>query len=104
MNSGQTLTTRIYAQIFWPNISQSTSIMYECAFVTMILVLLIICVVHFIIPWWFNRKAKRDKKTQDRDKRMLVKTKQLPISTKDKPLKTYNTYKHYQPNYQWQRR
>jgi len=49
-SAGQTLTTRIYAQIYTANISDATSIMYECAFVTMILVLLIILIVHVLLP------------------------------------------------------
>jgi hypothetical protein len=58
---GQTLTTRIYAQIFTANIGQGLNVMYECAFVTIILVLLIIMFVHVVIPnyyKWQKNKAK----------------------------------------------
>jgi phosphate transport system permease protein len=56
MNPGQTLTTRIYAQIYTANVHDGTNIMYECAFVTMLLVFLIILVVHVIIPAYYNFK------------------------------------------------
>jgi phosphate transport system permease protein len=58
-NPGQTLTTRIYAQIYTANIHDGTNIMYECAFVTMMLVLLIILVVHVIIPAYYNFKKRQ---------------------------------------------
>lgn len=60
--AGQTLTTRIYDQIYTADISQGTSVMYECAFITMILVLLIIMVSHVLIPYYFVWKQKRIKK------------------------------------------
>ena len=56
---GQTLTTRIFAQIYNNDYTSAVNIMYECAFVTMILVLLIIVIVHVFIPWYYKRK--RDK-------------------------------------------
>lgn len=59
-SEGQTLTTRIYAQIYESNIDKAFSIMYECAFITMILVLLIILVVHVLIPWYFRHKQKKE--------------------------------------------
>jgi short subunit fatty acids transporter len=59
INSGQTLTTRIYAQIYTADIHVGESIMYECAFVTMILVLLIILVVHVAIPAYYNYKRRK---------------------------------------------
>jgi phosphate transport system permease protein len=51
---GQTLTTRIYAQIFTANIGQGVNVMYECAFVTILLVLLIIMFVHVVIPHYYK--------------------------------------------------
>ncbi len=60
LSEGQTLTTRIYAQIYETNVSKATHIMYECAFLTMILVFIIILIVHVIIPWYFRKKAKDD--------------------------------------------
>lgn len=57
---GQTLTTRIYAQIYEANIDKAFSIMYECAFITMILVFIIILIVHVLIPWYYRHKQKRD--------------------------------------------
>jgi phosphate transport system permease protein len=59
MNPGQTLTTRIYAQIYTANVHDGTSIMYECAFVTLILVLLIILMVHVAIPAYYNHKRRK---------------------------------------------
>jgi phosphate transport system permease protein len=59
VNPGQTLTTRIYAQIYTANIHDGINIMYECAFVTMILVLLIILVVHVVIPSYYKHKRRQ---------------------------------------------
>jgi phosphate transport system permease protein len=56
---GQTLTTRIYAQIYTSNVNQGTNVMYECALDTMILVFLIIFVVHVIIPQYYQYKQRR---------------------------------------------
>ncbi len=61
LNEGQTLTTRIYAQIYEADITKGTSIMYECAFVTMILVFLIIFIVHILIPWYYRYKDKKER-------------------------------------------
>ncbi|MDE6477196.1 MAG: hypothetical protein K2L48_03320 [Mycoplasmoidaceae bacterium] len=47
------MTTRIYDQIYTANITQGTSVMYECAFITMILVLLIIMISHVLITYYF---------------------------------------------------
>lgn len=58
-NSGQTLTTRIYDQIYTADISQGLSVMYECAFITMILVLIIILISHVLIPYYFVLKQKK---------------------------------------------
>jgi phosphate transport system permease protein len=53
-SAGQTLTTRIYAQIYTGNVADGINIMYECALVTMILVFAIIVIVHVIIPYYFK--------------------------------------------------
>jgi hypothetical protein len=58
---GQTLTTRIYAQIFTANISEGLNVMYECAFVTIILVLLIILFVHVVIPNYYKWQRNKTK-------------------------------------------
>lgn len=47
---GQTLTTRIYAQLYNTNISEGLNIMYEIAFITLFLVLSLICIGYLIIP------------------------------------------------------
>ncbi len=60
--AGQTLTTRIYDQIYTADITQGTSVMYECAFITMILVLLIIMISHVLIPYYFVWKQKKIQK------------------------------------------
>ena len=70
IGEGQTLTTRIYAQIYETNMDKANSIMYECAFITMILVLGIIMIVHVIIPWYYKYKAKREKDRYDSLKRI----------------------------------
>jgi ABC-type transport system involved in cytochrome bd biosynthesis fused ATPase/permease subunit len=40
--------------------------MYECAFVTMILVLLIILLVHVVIPAYYNYKRRKIRKEYDK--------------------------------------
>ena len=50
LNPGQTLTTRIYAQIFSNNLSGANDISYECAFVAFIIILAIIYIGYGIIP------------------------------------------------------
>jgi hypothetical protein len=47
--------------------------MYECAFITMILVLAIILIVHVLIPWYYRYKAKREKDRYDSMKRINAK-------------------------------
>lgn len=47
---GQTLTTRIYAQLFNPNITEGENIMYEIAFITLFLILFLIIIGYVIIP------------------------------------------------------
>ncbi|EGZ31107.1 phosphate ABC transporter permease PstA [Malacoplasma iowae] len=48
--SGQTLTTRIYAQLFNIDLVNSTNIMYEVALVTLLLVLGLIFIGYYIVP------------------------------------------------------
>lgn len=71
-SEGQTLTTRIYAQIYEAKIIKGTSIMYECAFVTVLLVLIIITIVHVIIPRYYKHKTE-----VERDRYNAIKTKTL---------------------------
>lgn len=59
MSAGQTLTTRIYAQINSNNMTDAQNIMYECAFVTLILILLILIIVDIVIPKYFDYKKKK---------------------------------------------
>ncbi len=70
VGEGQTLTTRIYAQIYETNMLKANSIMYECAFITMIFVLIIILIVHIIIPWYYKYKAKCDNDQYESIKRI----------------------------------
>ncbi|GAA5414879.1 phosphate ABC transporter permease PstA [Ureaplasma ceti] len=58
MNPGQTLTTRIYAQLYSNDATQSIHIMYESAFVTLLLVLLLTVIGHAIIPYWSSIKQE----------------------------------------------
>lgn len=50
MNPGQTLTTRIYAQLYATNATTGMNIMYESALTTLILVLVLTIIGHLIIP------------------------------------------------------
>lgn len=59
MSAGQTLTTRIYSQINSNNVVAAQNIMYECAFVTLILIILILIAVDIIIPKYFDYKRKK---------------------------------------------
>ncbi|MBQ0045639.1 MAG: ABC transporter permease subunit [Mycoplasma sp.] len=59
MSAGQTLTTRIYSQINSNNVVAAQNIMYECAFVTLILIILILITVDIIIPKYFDHKKKK---------------------------------------------
>ena len=58
MNPGQTLTTRIYAQLYTNNATQSNNIMYEAAFVTLLLVLTLTIIGYVIIPYWGEIKKE----------------------------------------------
>jgi hypothetical protein len=71
------LTTRIYAQIYTADYSKGTNIMYECAFVTMILVLLIILVVHVAIPAYYNYKRQKMRDEYERLNREEQKNKYI---------------------------
>ncbi len=58
VNAGQTLTTRIYAQLSNTNINESLSIMYESSFLTLLLILTLITLGYFVIPNWKNIRKK----------------------------------------------
>lgn len=58
LNPGQTLTTRIYAQLYENNAITAKSIMYESAFITLILVIALIIVAHILIPYYDTFKKK----------------------------------------------
>ena len=47
---GQTLTTRIYAQLFSPTVN-AIQIMYESAFMALVLILVLVIIGQLIIPW-----------------------------------------------------
>lgn len=62
LNPGQTLTTRIYAQLNNPFAEQSTHIMYESALIALILIISIIFISYLIIPnWKFIKQTIREK-------------------------------------------
>lgn len=52
VNSGQTLTTRIYAQLTNTNLAESKNVMYESAFLTLLLILVLITIGYYVIPNW----------------------------------------------------
>lgn len=52
VNPGQTLTTRIYAQLTNTNINDGVNIMYESAFLTLLLIFTLIVIGYYIIPNW----------------------------------------------------
>ncbi len=58
LNPGQTLTTRIYAQLFNNNLSESLNIMWESAFIVLILVISLILIGYVFIPYWPEFKSK----------------------------------------------
>jgi len=59
MSPGQTLTTRIYAQLGSNDIVKARRIMYECAFIILILIILILLVVDVLIPMAFDKKRAK---------------------------------------------
>lgn len=56
MLPGQTLTTRIYAQLSSNNLESATSIQYECAIIALIIVIFLIWVGNYIVPNWTKIK------------------------------------------------
>ena len=56
MSNGQTLTTRIYAQISSNNLITAKNIMYECALILLILIIIILILVNIVIPKIFSKK------------------------------------------------
>lgn len=54
--SGQTLTTRIYAQLENTNLTDATNIMWESTFLTLLLILTLIIIGYCIIPNWKSIK------------------------------------------------
>ena len=73
LSEGQTLTTRIYAQIYESGVTKGTNIMYECALVTMILIAIILIILHVIIPLYFKQRKKRQDMTDAAIKQMTEK-------------------------------
>ena len=59
---GQTLTTRIYAQIYVNNYEQANHVMYECALITLFFILFILIVIHVLIPKYFAYLEQKNKK------------------------------------------
>ena len=59
MSAGQTLTTRIYSQINSNDMVSAQNIMYENAFVALILIIIILIVVDIVIPKYFEHKRKK---------------------------------------------
>lgn len=68
MSNGQTLTTRIYAQISSNNLVTTKNIMYECALILLILIIIILVLVNIIIPKIFAKKSDHiSKKAKNKD-------------------------------------
>ncbi len=59
MSSGQTLTTRIYAQLSNNDVVKGKNIMYECALLVVVLIILILVIVDIIIPKYYEHKKKK---------------------------------------------
>lgn len=64
MNPSQTLTTRIYAQLNGSSSTNSINIMYESAFIALLLILMIILISYLIIPNWNDIKSAISEKIQ----------------------------------------
>lgn len=62
LNPGQTLTTRIYAQLYENNAIAAKNVMYEAAFVTLWLVVALIIIAHVLIPYFELIQADFKKK------------------------------------------
>lgn len=58
INAGQTLTTRIYAQLSSTNIQSSLNIMYEASFLTLLLILILVLLGYYVIPNWNSIKKE----------------------------------------------
>ncbi len=58
MNPGQTLTTRIYAQLYSSSGASSVSIMYDAALSTLLLVLCLTVIGHVLIPYYKTFKEE----------------------------------------------
>lgn len=86
-NSGQTLTTRIYAQLTNTNINESLNIMYESAFLTLILVFMLVILGYYIIPNWRTIKKDLLEKYQEIKAyfktNMIIKKKEASYDSKD---------------------
>ena len=59
MSAGQTLTTRIYSQVGSNNVAVARNIMYECTFITIVLIVIILVLVDIVIPKTFEHKKKK---------------------------------------------
>lgn len=64
---GQTLTTRIFNQLTNTDGNQANSVMYECAFVLIFLVLFLVIIAYLVIPNW-----KKIKKTALTESKFLI--------------------------------
>lgn len=59
MSAGQTLTTRIYAQVNAGDVVKARNIMYECALLVLILIMIILILVDIVIPKYYEHKQKK---------------------------------------------
>lgn len=64
---GQTLTTRIYSQILNNDYSAGNHIMYECALITIIFVLVLIIITNIVLPYYFKWRQEQSGR-KDRQK------------------------------------
>lgn len=56
LNPGQTLTTRIYSQLYSSNSVESNNVMYESALSTIFLILILTIIGHLLIPYYKELK------------------------------------------------